>query len=270
MEAAAWGGSEGPRTVGVDLEASGSRVLEARYPGGAEYDTHEHDEAYLCLVLHGGFDEWLGDAGRQTLRSGEHRVYRRGSRHAVRTGAVGVRLLHVTDPEGRDWAGAAPEITGMLWQIASALRHADAGRGADAERLHLDSLVFELRAPAVSEATTDRDWLDRARDVLRQASRRPIGLPALAAEVGKHPAHLARAFRNRFGLTAGEYLRRVRVADAVHRLRETDEPLSSVALSAGFADQSHMGRWIRAYLGVTPGAVRTGRTGYGPEGGELR
>lgn len=40
---------------------------------------------------------------------------------------------------------------------------------------------------------------------------------------------------------------------------EKHEPLSWVALRAGFVDQSHMGRWVRRYLGTTPGALRGGR-----------
>jgi len=42
-------------------------------------------------------------------------------------------------------------------------------------------------------------------------------------------------------------------------LRETNEPFASVALDAGFCDQSHMNRTFRRLLGRPPSAVRKDR-----------
>ena len=59
-----------------------------------------------------------------------------------------------------------------------------------------------------------------------------------------------------FGETVGDQLRRLRLVRAMRLLRESDAPLSRVALDAGFADQSHMTRTLRGMLGVTPGQMR--------------
>ncbi len=64
----------------------------------------------------------------------------------------------------------------------------------------------------------------------------------LARDAGVHPVHLARAFRKAEKLTPGEYLQRLRVRAACHRLRERDYSLAAIAMECGFADQSHFAR----------------------------
>ena len=127
-------------------------------------------------------------------------------------------------------------------------------RGRPADRLHIKSLVFELRPGR--RLDPNASWLNSVRARLREEYRHQVTLDDLAGAEGRHPAHLARAFKGRWGMTTGDFLRRVRVAAAVRLLQETDAPLSVVAVEAGFSDQSHMGRWLRRYVGLTPGNVR--------------
>jgi AraC family transcriptional regulator len=47
-----------------------------------------------------------------------------------------------------------------------------------------------------------------------------------------------------------------RLTYAVHLLRVTDLPISHVALEAGFADQQHLTRMLRARHNRTPKQVR--------------
>jgi AraC family transcriptional regulator len=77
--------------------------------------------------------------------------------------------------------------------------------------------------------------------------------------VGVHRVHLAREFRDHFGLTVGDYVRRRRLARARHLLAHTDLPLSAAAADAGFADQAHLTRAFRAAFGTTPGRFRLDR-----------
>jgi AraC-like DNA-binding protein len=46
------------------------------------------------------------------------------------------------------------------------------------------------------------------------------------------------------------------VEQAARELAETDEPLSEIALRAGFYDQSHFSNVFRRVLGVSPAAYR--------------
>jgi len=83
----------------------------------------------------------------------------------------------------------------------------------------------------------------------------PVRLESLAAEAEVHPSHFARVFKQHVGMTAGEYVRRLRVAAAVRHLEKAEGSLSDIAYQTGFADQGHMGRHFRRYLAAPPNAV---------------
>ena len=82
-----------------------------------------------------------------------------------------------------------------------------------------------------------------------------VGMDALALACGVDRFRLTRAFRNAFGLPPHAYLVQLRLARARHLLAKGEQP-ADVAITLGFADQSHLGRWfVRAY-GLTPAAYR--------------
>jgi AraC family transcriptional regulator len=99
-------------------------------------------------------------------------------------------------------------------------------------------------------------WLGHARELLHAHFRERLDIARVAAEVGVHPSHLAHAFRRHFVSTPGEYARALRLSWAVDRLVEGDEPISAIAVSAGYSDQSHFTRECRKALGVGPGEYR--------------
>ena len=80
---------------------------------------------------------------------------------------------------------------------------------------------------------------------------------ALAGEVGWSRRHLAERFRAELGLTPKAYARVVRFERVVAALREAGERrLAEVAADAGYADQPHLTREVRALAGMTPAALR--------------
>jgi AraC family transcriptional regulator len=99
-------------------------------------------------------------------------------------------------------------------------------------------------------------WLLRARDLAHARFREPLRLAELAQEAQVHPGHLARAFRRHFRTSLGSYVRGLRLEWAAGRLLGSEESLASIALAAGFADQSHLTRAFKRFTGVTPGGYR--------------
>jgi AraC-like DNA-binding protein len=99
-------------------------------------------------------------------------------------------------------------------------------------------------------------WLRDMRTRMEHEFRGRLRVQQVAAEVGRHPNHISRAFRRHFGVSAVEWLHRLRVAWVAEVLLSGDHPLSAVAQRAGFADQAHLTRVFKRYYGLTPGQYR--------------
>jgi AraC family transcriptional regulator len=91
------------------------------------------------------------------------------------------------------------------------------------------------------------------REIGRLDQNLPLARLAGVADVSA--THLKTLFRRSMGLPVHEYVVQRRVERAKALLVRGALPASQVALEAGFAHQSHMARWMRRVLGVTPTAV---------------
>jgi AraC family transcriptional regulator len=92
-----------------------------------------------------------------------------------------------------------------------------------------------------------------------------LSLQQIAAEFGLSVSHFSRAFRISTGLPPHQWLLRQRIETAKQLMTVRDLPLSEIAISAGFANQSHFTRVFSAAVGVSPGAWRREAQG-APEG----
>jgi AraC-like DNA-binding protein len=86
------------------------------------------------------------------------------------------------------------------------------------------------------------------------AGRGAVRVEDLAAEVGWSRRRLWSRFGEQTGLSPKRAARLVRFDRAAHRLAAGHAP-ARVAAEAGYADQSHLHRDVRAFAGVTPGGV---------------
>jgi AraC-like DNA-binding protein len=93
-------------------------------------------------------------------------------------------------------------------------------------------------------------------DFIEEHIGEKISLSALSSMAGLSTNHFARAFQQSVGMPPHRYLLRRRVQHVEQMLRDTQLPLSQIALAAGFSDQSHLARHFRRLTGVPPSLVR--------------
>jgi AraC family transcriptional regulator len=188
-----------------------------------------------------------------------------GATHGARFGCDGARILIVRPRSASDpIAGCfdriaelrGRELTWLAWRLAGELRAEDTAAPLAAEGLALELLAATTRETRTERAHARPAWLRAAEELLRARLADRIGLSELAETVGVHPAYLARAFRAHYGLSVGEYGRRLRLAWAAAELARGDKPLVEIAADAGFADQSHFTRVFRRQVGTTPARYR--------------
>ena len=106
------------------------------------------------------------------------------------------------------------------------------------------------------DRTSSPSWIGRARELLHDRCSDSLQIAEMAQQLGVHPVYFARAFRNMFHCTPGEYRIRCRLRDALALLRKTNLSLSEIALSSGFFDQSHFSTAFRNHFGRSPQAYR--------------
>jgi len=134
-------------------------------------------------------------------------------------------------------------------------------RSATNVAIHARPRISMLRNAPIAESLPNRGGLSPARthricEYINSNLDQNIGLEALAEMAGLSTHHFARAFKQSVGMPPHGYVLQRRIEHAQQMLRKTDLPMSEIALSAGFADQSHLARHFRRITGRSPSAVR--------------
>ncbi|GIG62722.1 AraC family transcriptional regulator [Longispora fulva] len=249
----------------------GTELLAARFVRHA-FARHAHAE-YAIGAIVDGVEEW--DVAGGTMRAGagslvfvnpevphngragvpEGWSYRIIYPDVATVRAVAAELGRPGTPWFRESVVADPGTHRLL---VAAVRAADRGDDLAASSAQHAALVALLglnagtAAPASAPAPRA---VDRARELLHARLTAPPTLAELAEHVGLGPHVLQRAFRTATGLPPHAYLVQERVRRARSLLAAGDRP-AEVAAAVGFADQAHLTRHFRRYLGVPPGAYR--------------
>ncbi len=96
----------------------------------------------------------------------------------------------------------------------------------------------------------------RAKDRMDAASHEDWPVQRLARISHVSEAHFARAFKEAFGVPPHRYLLTRRIERAVALLRDTDLPITEIALRTGWRSLGTFGRIFRDITGENPGALR--------------
>ena len=99
--------------------------------------------------------------------------------------------------------------------------------------------------------------MSHATPALISALHQNVSVAAAADQVAMSREGYSRLFKARYGMPPAAY-RRVMHLNAARALLRAGTEITSAAAWAGFADQSHMGRWFQRIFGITPGRYRRG------------
>lgn len=94
--------------------------------------------------------------------------------------------------------------------------------------------------------------LRRAIERLRSDDDTDVSLAALASDAGVSRFHFCRAFKESTGLSPHAWLRQHRLEQAMKMLRDTDDPVVSIAAALGYSSQTAFAAAFRKLTGETP------------------
>ncbi len=256
-------------TVVAMRHVPGFRIIENHYPAGLELPRHFHNHAYLSYVLEGPYSESYGNSPSITCTPGVLRFLPPGMPHANIFDAGSHCLLVEVDPdalkrveEHTSTLARPGEIQGIAstW-LAQRLFH-EFRQGDELALVSIEGVLLEMLAEGARHAGETGPvaviprWLRIARDYLEANFLRPLSLAEIATAAGVHRVHLSREFRRYFSTTVGEFLRRKRIEHACQLVSTTNIALAEIAMTCGFADQSHFSATFRRQVGLTPARFR--------------
>ena len=249
MERFDWPVSVIPRIVVAGRFRLGDRAHETRYRGNT-HALHLHDYA-----------------GRMRLAGGE-RVIAVGD---VTISPAGLASSYDLDAVGQHWcvhfaadeAGArislplhtagGASVRERMAHIAVLHARADDDPVASVHAgLMLQALLLDLAGPTTAAPSA----AERAAALIDARFAEPLDVGMIAATIERSPAHLARAFRARFGMTIPHRLIARRVEHARYLLESTDLPIWRIAERVGIPDPQHFNKTVRRLTGASPSAIR--------------
>ena len=249
------------------LEVSGFTLTDAAHDARIKLPRHAHENSYFCFVLQGAYTEKVG---RRQIDCKPSVLTFRGSGevHEARVLDANVRLFQMEisprwierlRADSLTLSSSSEFYGGALSQLSVRLNR-EFHKTDGAAPLAIEGLALELLAEAVRHPSIGTRampaWLIKAREMIAAHFAETLTLTQIAGEVGVHPVHLATTFRQKYGVTIGELVRKLRVEHACAELVRTDRPLAAIALRAGFADQSHFSKVFKSYVGMTPAKYR--------------
>jgi AraC family transcriptional regulator len=262
-------GGEFYSPVRARLRTGDALLSELRQPCSRAVPRHEHELAYVTVVLHGDYLE--GDRGKlDELRPFTAVFNPAGIAHSTVIGPAGASFFTIELPEEnlRQLGIKLPRRTifdrgagAMLWP---GLHLYSAFKAQTADSLILEAHILDLLGAIAAFESPGFEsrkgpaprWFLRVKERLHEDFREPLRMRDLARDAGVHPVHLARVFRKLENRTPGDYQQRLQVRAACELLRDAEWPLALIAAECGFADQSHFTRVFRRLAGTTPARFR--------------
>jgi len=129
-----------------------------------------------------------------------------------------------------------------------------------ADRLYAESELIKILSTAIKRHTDKRPEgksyhmggkMHRVEEYIRSNLHRHISIAELSELAGMSPYHFIRSFHRDKGLAPYEFVS-VKRAERARELILGGEGFADAAVSCGFTDQSHMNRWLKRIIGVTP------------------
>ncbi len=254
-------GGEFYSPIQARLSANDVVLSELCQPVARSVPRHEHELAYVTIVLHGHYRE--GDRGKLDDLPPLTAVFNpEGVAHSTVIGPAGASMFTIEFriESLRELGLQLPDRTtfdcGVGTMIWPGLRLFSSFKNQNTDSLMLEAHVFELlgaitRLDPSPEKTPPR-WLKRVKERLHAEFCERLRMRDLAREAGVHPVHLARAFRKFEKRTPGEYQQHLQIRAACELLGKPEWPLADIAAECGFADQSHFTRAFRRMAATTP------------------
>jgi AraC-like DNA-binding protein len=233
---------------------------------GAQPLDHSHGFHQIVLPLEGALEMEVGARGGR-IEGCRAALVPAGTRHGCQAAGTGPNNFLVLDWLAED---AADEGVARLGDAGArqpfltydpGLQHLVRFLGFElaqrrAARPWGGLLLQALSARLADDAAIHPAAVSRALAYIETHFAEPLDVAAIGRAAHRSASYLHLLFRRHLGRSPMAVLADARLDHALALLATTDEPVSRIALAAGYADQSALTRAMRRQRGTTPAAYR--------------
>ena len=131
---------------------------------------------------------------------------------------------------------------------------------SEIEKLIVESIDASLAPVSTAGLGTSATMIDHrlraAITYMREHVGDPVAVDEVAGKVGLSRAHFFALFRDQLNTTPQVFWSAVKVEEAIRRLVQRADPLTSVAMDLGFSTPGNFSRFFKEHMGVTPSQYR--------------
>jgi AraC family transcriptional regulator len=175
-------------------------------------------------------------------------------------------LNEIVDSNSVDLIPQFTKPDALIYQLGLTLK-ADLETGVSGSRLYTDAisntlLMHLFRYYCIRNNIAEypgkltKIELESVVNYIHEYLDRDISLTELAAIVQMGSRHFSRCFKKSTGFSPYQYLIKCRVDKAKELLQQKDSSIAKIAQAVGFANQSHLSRHFKRWIGVSPKSVQ--------------
>ncbi len=103
----------------------------------------------------------------------------------------------------------------------------------------------------------DRDLADAVKNYIHKFFGKPLTVRVLCETFGCSRTTLMNKFREKFGITIGDYITKYRLSRAKIMLKSSTQSIKAIACDCGFSDQNYFTKVFKYEFGLTPTEYRS-------------
>ncbi|GAA3409825.1 hypothetical protein GCM10020370_51610 [Paenibacillus hodogayensis] len=163
-----------------------------------------------------------------------------------------VRMLSTDNANATTWHDCTAFVLDLC---ESAYRHWH--EPSSLERLRGQAAFYELMYNLLSELASSKEQgihsaLDATRAYLDANFEENISIESLAQRIGVSSRHFRRSFKERYGVSATDYVTELRMSRAKRLMEVSPQPIGEIARHVGYQDESHFRRMFKQQMGISP------------------
>lgn len=240
------------------LDVEGCIISNTFYTEQQRSDWHAHENAHLSLL----FSPSKGETKSKEMyadNKGMIFTYHEGQVHRFTTqkGMATSANIEIDKAFLEKYGISFSTFKKNLLQKENAkslIIHAQAelfGKDHNKE-LNVLSILLEMMSSKPKEYGNHPVWLEKLKELLNDKWNESLTLDNIALELGVHPVTISKYFRKYFGLTLGQYRRKIRVENSLSLIKSQKMSLSEIAHFCNYSDQSHFIREFKKHTGLKP------------------